>query len=130
LNNEERLSSYNFSSGKDYLSESDLRNHFHREFADNLKNKGIKLVTNYQGGLDADWLRKQADYDALYQQYKSNNTITTIGDHVGNFFGGIGDWFNRKSAGTVNRNVNPHAFKQGGTMNKVKYFAQGGQPQT
>ena len=128
LNNEERLNSYNFSSGKDYLSEADLRNHFHREFADNLKNKGVKLVTNYQGGLDADWLRKQADYDALYQRYKNSNTITTIGDHVSNFFGGIGDWFNRKSSGTVNRNVNPHAFKQGGTMNKIKYFSQGGAP--
>lgn len=63
-----------FTSNDWFLNDTRRRLKFDQEFAKYLENKGIKLQTNYQGGLDADWLRKQEGYNDLYDIYKENNT--------------------------------------------------------
>lgn len=63
-----------FTSNDWFLNDTRRRLKFDQEFAKYLESKGIKLQTNYQGGLDADWLRKQEGYNDLYDIYKENNT--------------------------------------------------------
>lgn len=106
-----------YSSGQDYLDESRLRADFDRQFIENLKNNGIDLVTNVHGGVNGDWLRKQPGYQDAYQQFRKNNTVTTIFDHMGNSLAGFANWLNNGVTQPINVQKQSSKFNKGGKMN-------------
>lgn len=106
-----------YTSGQDYLDESRLRADFDRQFIENLKNSGIDLVTNVHGGVNGDWLRKQPGYKEAYQQFRKNNTVTTVFDHMGNSLAGFARWLNNGVTQPINVQKQSSKFNNGGKMN-------------